>query len=323
MYTMHSSKTKTCEEYDPRTHVQYQLFLKELQQQMDTLTIARKELSQSEIEVKIRQEELEFSLPLYRNIFGLYLCDVKVNNTPCRFIIDTGAQISSLRYDKMKRLNIEPTNGKIEIGAASGTHKELHGCVLDSFVFGSMTYEHLPVLCLDKDDFSMRFGEIDIIQFDGILGWDILRNLDFELDNVSKQIKVLKNKFKFSYQNMVSGMFPIFLVKDEYGNLLKMGFDSGSKRSWFSKESAERLKYPMSGTIQAMGFGVHGVESMQLALYSKGEFYVFKAHIAIHNIMSGNCNILPDIVVDGVFGNEIFKNRRIRIINSKGMVLLV
>lgn len=322
MNTFHTCKTKTTIEHDPSTHQDYQKVLDELHRQQDTLASARHDLS-PHASMRMVQKGTEFSLPLYKNIFGLYLCDVYVNETLCRFVIDTGAQLSSIRYDAMKRLNIMPSSGSVEIGSAVGTRKQLKGCVLQSFRFGDALYEQLPVLCLDKNDFSLQFGGIDIFMFDGILGWDILKDYDFEFDTIAKQFKVLKNRYKFQYQNMVSGMFPIFLVKDGYGNLLKMGFDSGSRRSWLSASSAERFHYPKSGEVQAIGFGVHGAEKMNLILYEKTVFSLFKATITIRNLMSGNCNILPDIECDGVFGNEIFKNRRIRIINSKGMVLLV
>lgn len=322
MNTIHICKTKTSDEYDPSTHPAYRQLLMELQGQEDTLSDARKSIY-ARTDTIVRQQGTDFILPLYKNIFGLYLCDVKVNGTPCRFIIDSGAQLSSIRHDAMKRLNIEQTSGSVEIGSAAGTRKLLNGCVLNSFTFGTSIYEHLPVLCLDKDDFSLQFGTVDIFQFDGILGWDILRDYDFEFDTIARQFKVLKNRFKFRYQNMVSGMFPIFLVQDHAGNLLKMGFDSGSRRSWFSQATANRLQYKKNGEIQAIGFGVHGAEKMDLVLYDKVSFSVFKATVTIRNLMSGNCKIMPDISCDGVFGNEIFKNRRIRIINSKGMVLLV
>lgn len=319
---MHSCKTKTCEEFDPSTHPLYETYKDELLKQNDTLTIARKELSQSNEKVIMHKEAMEFTLPLYHNLFGLYLCDVMVNGNKCQFIIDTGAQISSITHRTMKRLAIPSTKGFVDIGSAVGTRKKLSGCVLEAFDFGSVHYESLPMLCLDKDDFSLRFGAIDIFNFDGILGWDILRDFDFEIDTIAKKMKVMKNRFKFNYQNMVSGMFPIFLVEDDRGNLLKLGFDSGSRRSWISKDTAQRLRYEKSGEVRAMGFGVHGMEQMQLELYKKIEIRVFKACVTIHNLMDGNCNILPDIACDGVLGNEIFKNRRIRIINSKGVVLL-
>lgn len=323
MNTFHVCKTKTTSECNPSTHSSYKAFLDELNHQSDTLKIAQKELSQTSHDVVFSQATDEFTLPLYHHIIGLYLCDVKVNGHSCRFIIDTGAQLSSIRYDAMKRIGIKQSTGKIEIGSALGTKKDLNGCVLDKFEFGSSQFEALPVLCLDKDDFSLQLGNIEIFNFDGILGWDILRNFDFEIDTIAKKLKIMKNRFKFNYQNMVSGMFPIFLVKDDLGNLLKLGFDSGSRRSWISKETAERYQYPMNGEVKAMGFGVHGMEHMHLQLYSKVNFHLFKASITIHNLMSGNCHILPDIQCDGVLGNEIFKNRRIRIINSKGIVLLV
>lgn len=322
MSILHYCKTRTRAECDPSRHPLYERYRGELLHQKDTLEEAQRRLADHSLNIIFHKPHEDFSLPLYKNVFGLYLCDVDVNGVACRFVIDTGAQLSSIRYDMMVRLGISNSNGSIEVGAASGTRKKLKGCVLRSLAFGQAAYENVPVLCLDKHDFSLRFADVDIFRFDGILGWDILRNFDFELDTVAMQLKFMKNRFRFAYENMVSGLFPIFLAEDERGNLLKMGFDSGSKHSWFSMESAERLRYVEHGEITAVGFGVHGAEKMHLHLYKDMRFSLYRADIHIHNMMSGNCNILPEIVCDGVFGNEIFRNRRIRLINSKGMVLL-
>lgn len=38
--------------------------------------------------------------------------------------------------------------------------------------------------------------------------------------------------------------------------------------------------------------------------------------------MTGRVRLFDDFAFDGVFGNEIFRKRRIRILNSANMVLL-
>lgn len=323
MLNFHRCKTTTTKEYDPSTHSDYKNTLHLLRRSQSSLPSARYQLLNRESCLKKTVYEEEFHLPMQRNIFGLFTVQVYVNGIRCTFIVDTGAQISGIKHSLMEKLRIPFTEGGIDIGSVSGMQKKLKGVCIQKFRFGEILYEHLPMLCLDKDDFSLKMGEIDLFSFDGILGWDILSELDFEMDDIGKQFKVMKNKFRFSYQNMVGTSFPVFIVKDQMDQLLMYGFDSGSKRSWINIEAAISYGYQLSGEMQAVGFGVHGLEKLDLQIIKEVELSLFKANIKLKDIMSGNCNIDPALPYDGVLGNEIFRNRRIRIINSKGIVLLV
>ncbi|EFP61975.1 hypothetical protein HMPREF0983_01476 [Erysipelotrichaceae bacterium 3_1_53] len=71
-----------------------------------------------------------------------------------------------------------------------------------------------------------------------------------------------------------------------------------------------------------MGFGVHGLEKMDLKIVKEWTLFVDKAEITLKDTMTGRVDLFEHFTFDGVFGNEIFKRRRIRIINSAGMVLL-
>lgn len=279
-------------------------------------------LLQGELRLRIEQSEEAFDIPLRRNLFGLYLLPVTLHQRSYWFIMDTGAQISSIRSHVQKQLRFQKLPGSLSIGSIGGREKNMEGYLIDHMRIGSLDLYELPVIALDKQDFAMKIGSLDLFQFDGILGWDILSRLDFEIDDVAKRFKVMKNKYRFPYENMILTQFPVLLVKDGAGRVLKMGFDSGSRMSWMNEQRAKALQLDMSEQVQAMGFGVHGKEEMSVRMVKEVDFYLFKAHVNIKNMITGRTNIFPNFEFDGILGNEIFKNRRIRMINSKAMVLL-
>ena len=114
----------------------------------------------------------------------------------------------------------------------------------------------------------LKFGNIDLFTFDGILGWDILSTIDFELDDIAKQMKVLKNRFRFDHPNMIMGSFPFFIVKTPDDKIGIFGFDSGSKISWIGEHAIEKFQYQIADEGTTFGFGVHGLELSLIHIFS-------------------------------------------------------
>lgn len=324
MLKLHSCKTRSHDETKIEENEEYHALLNKVQcgNFTDMLQLASKQVKGNETlpEKFIYQEE--FSLPLKKNIFGLFTIPISINHVPCTFIVDTGAQISGIKENFISKLSIAKTKGNLKIGSIGGTHKEMQGLCIDSLQLGAIEYRNQTMIALDQKDFSMRFGNIDLFGFDGILGWDILSELDFEMDDIAKVFKVLKNRFVFPYHNMIKGSFPLFLVKQQNNPLSVFGFDSGSKTSWLSERAIKTYDYEVVDEGSAYGYGVHGLEKMELKIVKEIELYLFKAKIELRNTFTGRTQLFDTFEFDGILGNEIFRGRRIRIINSKQMILI-
>lgn len=320
---MHTCKVKS---HSPTliTHEEYQSHLKMIEHSnfYSALSQAKQQvMGQAYIQEK-KQYQKEFTLPLSRNLFGLYTIPVYINHVKCTFIIDTGAQISGLKTTKMKEVSMRKTQGSLQIGSIGGTNKTMQGLCADSFQFGAVEFFNLPMISLDGQDFSLRFGKIDFIGFDGILGWDILSQFDFEIDDIKKEFIVLKNRLKITHPNMIAGGFPCFMVKVEGYPSSLFGFDSGSKTSWIGEHAIETYGFEVAQEGSAMGFGVHGLEKMELKIIKDIVCYLDKAKITLKNTMTGRTELFTNFSYHGVLGNEIFKGRRIRLLNSANMILI-
>ena len=94
------------------------------------------------------------------------------------------------------------------------------------------------------------------------------------------------------------------------------GFDSGSRVSWIGEHAIQKHALTVVHEGSAMGFGVHGLERMDLKIIREWTLFLDKAEITLKDTMTGRVRLFDDFVFDGVFGNEIFRKRRIRIINK-------
>ena len=172
-------------------------------------------------------EKKVFQLPLKRSFTGLYMVPVTVSGRKLRFVLDTGAQISGVRQEILTEINADLLGSKLSISSIGGTKKQMQAYVIEEFSIGPLSLFRFPVISLQAPRLSLTNKGFYL--FDGIIGWDILSQLDFEIDVVAKVFKVLENRYSFAYPNMVKALFPLLLVKDEKGNVLKMGLDTGAR----------------------------------------------------------------------------------------------
>ncbi|MFR2885360.1 MAG: hypothetical protein ACLTCB_03540 [Merdibacter sp.] len=88
---------------------------------------------------------------------------------------------------------------------------------------------------LDQQQFSVRLLNVDLLRFDGILGWDLLRTMDFELDTIAGQMKVQKNRFRLDRPNLIPCSFPTLLLRETDGSVSLFGIDTGARQDGLAK----------------------------------------------------------------------------------------
>lgn len=262
----------------------------------------------------------EFKLGMQRILTGLYSVPIMCNGIKMNFVIDTGAQVSGIFEQSAKMLNKDLLKKRLEVSSIGGKNEKLNGIIVDRLIFGSIEYQDFPMVVM-QDNFLTKYSLFkNVVGFDGLIGWDILSKMDFEIDDIACCFKMIKNKYRFDYGNLLVGSFPVLLAKNAEGEILQFGFDSGSRNSWLAKSLIENHALEKRDK-KYYGWGVHGFEKMESICLEKFEFNLAKAHVIIRNIDSGRVDMFGKDLLDGVLGNEIFRNRRIRFINSKNIVL--
>ncbi len=271
---------------------------------------------------RVHVREAEFALSMRRNLFSLYEVDVRVNGRAMRFIIDTGAQISGIRAHAARALALPALKSGMEVGSVGSTREQRPAVRCDSLQLGGMCWENQPLIVLDQQQFSVRLLNVDLLRFDGILGWDLLRTMDFELDTIAGQMKVQKNRFRLDRPNLIPCSFPTLLLRETDGSVSLFGIDTGARQGWLGEGYIRRRGLQVLNSMRVVGFGVHGREEFETQIAKSVTLHLDRARITMEGCMSALVDILPDITYDGVLGNEVFAGRRIRFVNSAGMVLL-
>ena len=247
---------------------------------------------------RVHVREAEFALSMRRNLFSLYEVDVRVNGQAMRFIIDTGAQISGIRAHAARALALPALKSGMEVGSVGSTREQRPAVRCDSLQLGGMCWENQPLIVLDQQQFSVRLLNVDL------------------------QMKVQKNRFRLDRPNLIPCSFPTLLLRETDGSVSLFGIDTGARQGWLGEGYIRCRGLQVLNSMRVVGFGVHGREEFETQIAKSVTLHLDRARITMEGCMSALVDILPDITYDGVLGNEVFAGRRIRFVNSAGMVLL-
>ena len=147
----------------------------------------------------------------------------------------------------------------------------------------------------------------------------ILSRFDFELDDITHTFKYIQNEYRFKYPNMIKGSFPLMLCR-RCNEVIPVGIDTGAYFSWISKDYMD--EHHLEGTeVEAIAYGVHGKEVLKTSMAKSFDLLLDRGFIQLYDVMQGPCSLFPDFTYAAILGNEVFKGRRIRFLNSASMVL--
>ncbi len=264
-----------------------------------------------------------FTMKLVQNQMGLYIIDVQILNTTCKFLLDTGAQISGILSSQIHILDQSKKEQEILVKSASGQMKHMECLVIDKLYLGAMCIEHQPMVVLDEKDFKYKFLNINIMQFDGIIGWDILSQFDFEIQSEKGLFKVLDVRKQFDYQNMIPSYLPIVAIHDYKGELAMFGIDSGAHHSWLNAHYVSKQRYYRSKDKTVFQVGVFGLERVRTHFVKRCSFLLDTYKIMMKHTRIADTAVLYGYSVDGMFGNEIFQGKRVQFLNSRAIVRII
>lgn len=274
-------------------------------------------LQRSDLSMLMWQER-SCELPMKRNLFRLLEIKGRIQGQEVIFLIDTGAQISAFRRSRFEKLHMEAVQS-LEVASFGGGKEQLSVTIAESVEIGCVKVCNLPMIILDETNFSMKIAGFDLMRFDAILGWDVLSRIDFELDDIQHVFRIVENTYRFKYPNAVKGSFPMMLGR-RANEVVRLGIDTGSYYSWISKEYMEAHEME-SETVETLAYGVHGKEAVVTGQARQFDVLLDRGYIVLKDMIQGPCELFQGFHYDAILGNEIFKGRRIRFLNSASMVL--
>lgn len=272
---------------------------------------------------KVENKDEKSNIKIEKGILGLTIIEIFISNRKMRFLLDTGAQVSCLSYTSSITVeNIRKANKKVEVGSANNNISEMEVALIDEVKIGKTKFFNLPVLILEENQLSFSLFGYKFFQFDGILGWDILSHLDFEIDYKNLEFRIVQSEEEDQIENLITSDFPTVLVIDEKDEIRTFGLDTGARKSWINDKLVEEAGLKILKEKKRKTVGIHGKEMNVVKVIQEYKTSLKDSLITLAKIETGFTGFLNGYELDGVFGSDILKDNIIRVINSKGILQL-
>ena len=104
-----------------------------------------------------------------------------------RLVFDTGCGLTQINTDVIESIGYSAVNGEqpIAITGATGETQQGYSVKITSLSFFGLRFEHVLVGVIDFDHLSRQ-------RIDGLLGFDVIKQLHIELDGPNGKLIILK-----------------------------------------------------------------------------------------------------------------------------------
>lgn len=231
---------------------------------------------------------------------------VLVNGKPRTFLVDTGAMLTALSNRLANELRLPllhqlPITNSLDQTITSPIYS------LDSLKFGTLLIKKLPVAAMSLPGFGV----------DGVLGWDILRNVRFVIDYQNQKFTIGRSVPDPALpKNLLGGSRPLMGFRSETGSYLTLFFDSGSNaRVSFSPIGVSKIGVYRTGRklrFQA-GFGGRWRVSWQRVIKKTTVKIDGIPYVLTKSPINRTDETSCSVAIDGIVGSKQFRKGRLTV----------
>lgn len=116
------------------------------------------------------------------------IIECKVNDVNGKFIIDTGASNSCIDYSLVEKFNLSFKKSNEKASSASNQISETFFSKRNNLEIAGLTKNNFKLVLFDMSHINNSLKENQIAKIDGIIGGDILREFDANINYLNKKI---------------------------------------------------------------------------------------------------------------------------------------
>jgi len=116
-------------------------------------------------------------IPTHRGALDSLDANLTVNGVTASWILDTGANFSTVSASFAKRLGVKLSAGVAQTQGITGAENPLHVAILPELKLGSATVRNVVLLVLDDSNLNVPLGHGKHFQIDAVLGYPVFQAL--------------------------------------------------------------------------------------------------------------------------------------------------
>jgi predicted aspartyl protease len=277
----------------------------------------------------VPEKSLSFSaqsalLPMSVSEVGTPLIQVRIGGKSYNFWLDTGSSMTMLASDVAQDLNILPlVADTLEIVTSTG-RVSANPSLIPEMQIGQVVVRNAPTMIVTES--MMRISEArpdqsTRMKLDGIIGFDIIRQLDIEVDygEGTMRLRNPANSRHFPERNMFWVGLPVVGITSTGGIPLHFGLDTGAQLTFVTETLLDKLQLEATRTESRRVGGLGGEISLRapvlpdLRVLVRGFPILFKGAVVrapVYQVLAS---------LDGVLGGDIWNSGVVRIDMTNGI----
>jgi hypothetical protein len=264
-------------------------------------------------------------LPMLVSAVGTPLIPVKIQGKEYNFWLDTGSSMTMLASDVAQDLHIVPlTPDTLEIVTSTG-RVAANPALIPQMVLGGVTVRNAPTMIVAEAMMQMSEPrQIDIasqVKIDGIIGFDIIRQLDLEVDYGEGELRVRDpaTSRRVSDRNMFWVGLPVVRISSEDGTQLHFGLDTGAQLTFVTETLLDKLQLHAARIESRRVGGLGGEISLRapvlpdVVVLVRGFPIIFRGAFVrapVYQVLAS---------LDGVLGGDVWNAGIVRIDMTNGI----
>ena len=264
-------------------------------------------------------------LPMSVSAVGTPLIPVRIGGKSYNFWLDTGSSMTMLASDVAQDLNILPVvPDTLEIVTSTG-RVTASPSLIPEMQIGQVVVRNAPTMIVTES--MMRISDARPIdqntrmKLDGIIGFDIIRQLDIEVDygEGTMRLRNPATSRRLPDRNMFWVGLPVVRINSTDGIPLHFGLDTGAQLTFVTETLLDKLELEATRTESRRVGGLGGEISLRapilpdLRVLVRGFPILFKGAVVrapVYQVLAS---------LDGVLGGDIWNSGVVRIDMTNGI----
>jgi hypothetical protein len=264
-------------------------------------------------------------MPISVSPVGTPLVPVRIAGKEYHFWLDTGSSMTMLASDVAHDLNVVPlVSDTLEIVTSTGRVKA-HPALLPQLQLGSVVIRNAPTMIVDESLMQMREPKAveasSKVKIDGIIGFDIIRQLDVEVDygDASLRVRNPATSRRESDRNMFWVGLPVVRLTSGAGVPLHFGLDTGAQQTFVTETLLDKLQLQAARVESRRVGGLGGEISLRAPVLPDVKLFVRNFAILFKSavVRAPVYQVLASL--DGVLGGDIWNSGVVRIDMTNGI----
>ncbi len=181
------------------------------------------------------------------------LMTVQINGMSNKFLVDTGAMATIVTASVVERCGLTIEEKNIDVAAATEGAMATQTARIDKLELGKSIIKNKR--CVIIPDEALDFSSVGGPKIDGLIGWEIIKHLYWEIDYQNRKVKVRASIQENIKRNMCCDFFPMVKIAINGCETIVTGFDTGGTVTNFGKSTVGRFPGAEKSEREMMGVG--------------------------------------------------------------------